>query len=171
MPDRDQKVDRVSFTRRFLDKSRNPWEYVDEEVPTKTVKIFKRGCANGTMIDGLSGTLSVGSIQFSGSHYDFGPGSYSLRVTRRSVYVGSVMPSRNLEAEWSLWHSREGTIDVIPFFLGTQVPNLRGVPIGAEARGGPMNPIYSFGPGTINTFFSSRRGSARVYSSLEGIIS
>ncbi|MBA7711021.1 hypothetical protein ES703_119971 [subsurface metagenome] len=166
----EQKVERLSFTRRYLDRMKNPPEYVDEELPTKTVKIFKRGYANGTMIDGLSGTLSVGSIEFSGSHYDFGPGSFSLRIMRRSVYVGSVMVGRNLELEWAMHHSREGTIDVIPFFLGTQVPNLRGIPIGAEVLGGPMNPIYSLGPGTINTFFSSRRGSARVYSSLEGII-
>jgi len=171
MPDRDQKVDRVSFTRRYLDRMKNPPEYVDEELPTKTVHIFKRGFANGTMIDGLSGTLGVGSIQFSGSHYDFGPGSHSLRITRRSVYVGSVMANRNLEAEWALWHSRKGTVQVIPFFIGTQASNRRSGDWKSEAQGGPMNPLYSFGPGTINTFFSSRRGSARVYSSLEGIVS
>jgi len=166
----EQKVERISFTRRFLDRMKNPPEYVDEELPTKTVKIFKRGFANGTTIDGLSGTQSVGSIKFSGSHYDFGPGSYSLRITRREAFVGSVMSGRNLEAEWSIWHSREGTIDVIPFFIGSQRYNRRAENWKAVALGGPMNPVYAFGPGTLNTFFSATRGSARVYSSLEGII-
>jgi len=166
----DQDVQRVSYTRRFLDESRNPPEYVDEKLPTKSVKIFKRGFANGTVIDGLSGTLSVGSIGFSGSHYDFAPGTFSLRIIRRSVYVGSVIYGRNLDAEWAIHHSREGTVDVIPFFIGSQSPNRRSGEWRAEALGGPMSPIYTFGPGTINTFFSSRRGSARVYSSLEGIV-
>ena len=164
-----QKVERVSFTRRFLDRSKNPPEYVDEELPTRTVKIFKRAYGRGTVIHGQIGTVMMGSIRFSGSHYDFSPGSSSLRIIRRSVYVGSVMPTRNTEVEWMLHHSREGTVDAIPFFLGTQVPNARRVPLGAEALGGPMNPLYSFGPGTIRTYFQSRRGSARVYSSLEGI--
>ena len=167
----DQKVDKVILTRRFLDKAANPWEYRDEELPTKTVQIFKRAYGRGTVIHGQIGTVMMGSIQFSGSHYDFGPGSYSLRVTRRSVYVGSVMPTRNTELEWMIHHSRKGTLDAIPFFLGTQVPNLRSVPIGKETLGGPMNPIYSLSPGTITTYFQSRRGSARVYSSLEGIVS
>jgi len=165
----DQKVERVSFTRRFLDEMRNPPEYVDEKLPTKTVQIFKRAFGRGTVVHGQIGTVEMGSIHFSGSHYDFGPGSYSLRVTRRSVYVGSVMPTRNTELEWMLHHSRKGTLDAIPFFLGTQVPNTRRVPLDAEARGGPMSPIYSLSPGTITTYFQSRRGSARVYSSLEGI--
>jgi len=165
----DQKIERVSFTRRFLDETRNPPEYVDEKLPTKTVQIFKRAFGRGTVVHGQIGTVEMGSIHFSGSHYDFGPGSYSLRITRRSVYVGSVMPTRNTELEWTLHHSRKGTLDAIPFFLGTQVPNTRRVPLDAEAHGGPMNPIYSLGPGTIRAYFQSRRGSARVYSSLEGI--
>jgi len=163
-----QKVERVSFTRRFLDRSKNPPEYVDEELPTRTVKIFSRN-KQGTIFSGTPTLMNMGSIRFSGSHYDFSPGSSSLRIIRRSVYVGSVMPTRNTELEWMLHHSRKGTVDAIPFFLGTQVPNTRRVPLGAEALGGPMNPLYSFGPGTIRTYFQSRRGSARVYSSLEGI--
>jgi len=165
----DQKVERVSFTRRFLDEMRNPPEYVDEKLPTKTVQIFKRAFGRGTVVHGQIGTVEMGSIHFSGSHYDFGPGSYSLRVTRRSVYVGSVMPTRNTELEWMLHHSRKGTLDAIPFFLGTQVANRSRMTANVEARGGPMNPIYSLGPGTIRAYFQSRRGSARVYSSLEGI--
>jgi len=165
----DQKVQRVNITRRFLDKAVNPWEYREEELPTETSKIFKRAYGRGTVVHGQIGTVMMGSIQFSGSHYDFSPGSYSLRITRRSVYVGSVMPTRNTELEWLLYHSRLGTVDAIPFFLGTQVPNHRSVPVGAEVKGDPKRPIYSLPPGTISTFFQSRRGSARVYSSLEGV--
>jgi len=165
----EPEVSRQFVTRKSLDKSRDPWEYVDEVLPTETVKVFKRAYGRGTVIHGQIGTVMMGSIQFSGSHYDFGPGSYSLRVIRRSVYVGSVMPTRNTELEWMIHHSQIGTLDAIPFFLGTQVPNTRMVPLGMEARGGPRNPIYSLGPGIITTYFQSRRGSARVYSSLEGI--
>jgi len=167
----EQKVSRVSFTRRYLDRMRNPPEYVDEELPTKTVKIFKRAYGRGTVVHGQIGTVVMGSIHFSGSHYDFGPGSYSLRITRRSVYVGSVMPTRNTELEWMLHHSRKGTLDAIPFFLGTQVANRSRMTANVEARGDPMSPIYSLSPGTITTYFQSRRGSARVYSSLEGVFS
>jgi len=161
---------RTIVTRRFYDERLNPPAYVEERLPTKTVHIFKRGFNKGTLIDGGLGAVEMGSIRFSGSHYDFGPGTYSLRVIRREIYIGSVMVGRNLEAEWSIHHSREGTIQKIPFFLGTQVPNLRPVPVGDKTLGGPMNPIYSFGPGTITTHFNSVRGSARVYSSLEGIV-
>lgn len=171
MPAGDQKVDRVSFTRRFLDKRRNPWEYIDEELPTTTVKIFSRK-KQGTILDSSSGLTIMGSIYFSGSHYEFDPGTYSLRVIRRSVYVGSIMPTRNTNHEWKLRHSREGTVDMIPFFIGTQVANSnRNRVEPSEARGGPMNPLYTFGPGTIWAYWNPRSGTARVYSSLEGILS
>ena len=167
----DQKVDRINFTRRFLDKMRNPPEYVDEELPTKTVKIFSRE-KQGTILAGsLSGAtqFNMGSMEFTGSHYDFAPGSYALRITRRSVYIGSVMSNRNTNFEWKLRHSRLGTIDMIPMFIGTQAANRRSGDWKAEAFGGPMNPIYSLPPGTLWTYFRGRSGSARVYSSLEGV--
>ena len=162
----EQKVERVSFTRRYLDRMRNPPEYVDEELPTKTVKIFSRN-KQGTILSSASGLTNMGSIHFSGSHYDFGPGSYSLRVTRRSVHIGSAV-TYNTEVEWMLRHSREGTVDMIPFFIGTQLNYRRTGEKRTEARGGLMNPIYSFGPGTLWSYFKPRRGTVRVYSSLEG---
>lgn len=166
----DQKVERVSFTRRFLDRAKNPPEYVDEELPTKTVKIFSRK-KQGTICYGTTSPINMGSIRFSGSHYDFSPGSSSLRIIRRSVHIGSVELDKNIELDWVLRHSREGTVDSIPFFLGTQLAaNRRGLNRGdAEAFGGPMNPLYVFGPGTLWSYFKSYRGTARVYSSLEGI--
>ena len=164
----EPKVNRISSTRRFLDKSRNPWEYVDEELPTVPTRIFSRN-KQGTILSSEDGLTIMGSKYFSGSHYDFGPGSFALRITRRSVYIGSVMPTRNTEIEWKLRHSRDGTVDMIPFFLGSRLANIRRGAWSAEARGAPMSPIYSFGPGTIWTYFQPRRGTARVYSSLEGV--
>lgn len=163
MPGRDQKVDKVIHTRRFLDRMRNPPEYMDEELPTKTVKIFSRN-KQGTKIDActIGGSIAImGSKYFSGSHYDFGPGSFSLRITRRSVYVGSRSSYSKAAAEWRLRHSREGTVDMIPFRTGSLMQ--------AELLGGPMNPIYSFGPGTLWTYFKPDKGTLRVYSSLEGV--
>jgi len=171
MAGNDQKVDRVNFTRRYLDRMMNPPDYRDEELPTKTVKIFNRGFNRGTMIAGSAASVAanMGSIHFSGSHYDFGLGSHSLRITRRSVYVGSVMSNRNLQAEWRLHHSRVGTLDKIPFFIGTQASNRRSGDWKAEAIGDAMRPIYSLGPGTITSYFQAWTGSARVYASLEGV--
>lgn len=171
--EKGQKVDRLSFTRRFLDRMKNPPEYVDEELPTKTVKIFSRNKSPGTLLDPAvytDGTpVIVGSIQFTGSHYDFAPGSYSLRVFRRSVYVGSHATYKTTRAEWKLRHSREGTIDTIPFFIGTRVTEQSHKVIDASLLGAPMRPIYSLGPGTIWTYFHKIQGTLRVYSNLEGV--
>ena len=170
----DQDVQRVSYTRRFLDESRNPPEYVDEKLPTKSVKIFARW-KPGTLFDPeihtTAAPLNMGSFQFSGSHYDFAPGSYALRITRRSVYVGST-DRRNVEVEWRLRHSRLGTIDTIPISLGTYTRVYRPNNWSLEAFGNPMAPLYTLPPGTIWSYFykgRSSRGSMRVYSSLEGI--
>ena len=166
-----QKVDKVSLTRRFLDKRQNPWEYVDEELPTTTLKLFSRK-KQGTVLDSSSGLTNMGSVEFSGSFYELNPGTYSYRVTRRSVHIGSAV-TYTAEIEWKLRHSREGTVDIIPFYLGTQQSNRRAgiAERRTEARGGPMEPIYSFGPGTLWTYFNPRRGTVRVYSSLEVIVS
>lgn len=164
----DPEVSRNFTTRRFLDRRQDPPSYVDDELPTKTVKIFSRN-KEGTIFAGTTSLINMGSIHFSGSHYDFGPGTFSLRIIRRSVYVGSAGPAL-VDLEWRLRHSREGTIDVIPFYLGT--PASKRTPAARErvAQGGPMNPIYSFGPGTLWTYFKSRAGTVRVYSSLEGVV-
>ena len=155
---KDQQVSRENVTRRFLDPMRNPPEYVDESLPTQTVKIFKRNRI-GTAIDNSLGDLNFGSIQFTGSHYDFAPGSYSLRITRHTLGVGSPGgPGGQLW--WKLHHSRMGTIDGIPM---------------AAARGqitrdkSPMEPLYALGPGTITQYLRSLKGTWRVSTSLEGI--
>ena len=171
-----QKVNRINTTRRFLDKRKNPWEYIDEVLPTQTKKIFSRQ-KQGTLWDPsvfTPGTpMIMGSMQFSGSHYDTSPGTFSLRVFRRSVSIGS-HDYRNVEVEWALRHSREGTVDKIPIMVGTRVYNrYNSQPTRIETLGGPMNPIYAFGPGTLWAYFHhgrSTRGTMRVYSSMEGIV-
>ena len=171
-----QKVDRLSTTRRLLDRRANPPVYLDEELPTQTKKIFSRQ-KQGTLWDPsvfTPGTpMVMGSMQFSGSFYETSRGTYSLRITRRSIGIGS-HDYRNVEVEWALRHSREGTVEKIPLMVGTRVYNrYNSQPTRMETLGGPMNPIYSFGPGTLWSYFHhgrSTRGTLRVYSSLEGIV-
>ena len=158
----EPEVQKSIVTIQRFDKRRNPPEYVGEELPTTTVKIFSRR-KQGTILSLGDGLTIMGSIQFTGSHYDFAPGSFSLRVTRRSVYIGSAAPGA-FSFEWKLRHSREGTVDAIPFYKGS-VPAYRS----AEAFGNPLAPLYAFGPGTLWHYFNPRKGTARVYASLEGV--
>jgi len=156
----EQKIERVSFTRRYLDRMRNPPEYVDEELPTKTVKIFKRK-QQGTAIDSSLGDLNFGSIQFTGSYYSFSQGSYSLRITRHTIGVGSP-GGPGAQLWWKLRHSQLGTVDAIP------MDSARGQIIRDKA---PMEPLYSFGSGIVTQYLRSLKGTWRIASSLEGIFS
>jgi len=154
----DQDVQRVSYTRKFLDKATNPWEYRDEELPTETIKIFQR-TKQGTAIDNSLGDLNFGSVGFTGSHYDFAPGSYSLRVFRHNISVGS--PGGPGGQLWyKLHHSRLGTIDAIA------MNNARGQ---LTRDRSPMEPLYSLGPGTITQYLRSLKGTWRVSTSMEAV--
>lgn len=167
----EEKVSRSFSTRRFLDRRLNPPAYVDEELPTKTTHIFSRN-KQGTILSSASGITIMGSIQFAGSYHGFDPGSYSLRVIRRTIGIGSRSMKTGHDYVWKLRHSREGTIDAIPFYSrGTLVARQAYVAQREERVGGPLNPIYAFGPGTIWTYFHPYRGTARVFSSLEGLFS
>lgn len=161
---RNQKVQKFSLSRLFFDRRRNPPEYVPEELPTQTAHIFIR-TKQGTMIDSSHGETKMGSVYFTGSHYDFAPGTYSLRIIRRNAAVGS-QPSHSI-AWWKLHHSRLGTVDAIPFRAPGTVTGI-GVQV-HETLGGPKNPVYAFGPGTITHIMYSSRGSIRVSASMEGI--
>ncbi len=154
----EPEVVRAFVTRRLLDKRRDPWEYRDEELPTKTVHIFPRA-KQGTAIDSIAGETKMGSINFSGSHYDFGPGSYSLRIIRRTITIGSM--ASDGQCWWHLHHSREGTIDSIGFRKNDYSPWIH--------HGNPMEPLYALGPGTITVIMESLKGTHRIASSLEGI--
>lgn len=160
----DVRVNHSLITRRFYDRRRNPPQYVDEELPTQTVHIFARR-KQGTILDSASGVTAMGSIYFSGSYHNDAPGSYSMRVTRRNVAIGSMGP-RPVSFVWKLRHSRLGTVDGIPFYLRGTINQ----PVIHETVGGPMNPVYAFPPGTIWTYFQPYKGTARVFSSVEGII-
>lgn len=151
---------RTIVTRRFFDRRLNPPGYVEEELPTKTKQVFIR-TKMGTCIDNSLGDINVGSIAFSGSHYDFGPGTYSMRITRHGVGIGSP-GGLGGQLWWKLHHSRLGTVDAIAF---------------ASARGqlvrdrAPLEPLYSFGPGTVTSYLRSLKGTWRVASSMEAILS
>ncbi len=164
----EQKVNSEIQRRKLLDKRRNPPEYMDEVLPTQTVHIFSRK-KQGTLLDSASGATVMGSIQFTGSFHEDAPGSYSLRVMRRNFNIGSVSPYSNANIEWSLRHSRLGTVDEIGVFIGTRVSTLNTSNRKHELIGGPMNPVYSFGPGTLWNIVTVRQGTARIYTSLEGI--
>lgn len=171
MAPKDQKIQQISMIRKRLDRSRLPFSYVDDEVPTQTVKIFSRK-KQGTLLDSSSGVTIMGSMEFSGSQYGKKTGTFALRVTRRNFSVGS-MVNYNTEVEWKLRHSRLGTLDAIPYFRGTQTSkkaNDNGY-LNKETLGGPQNPVYVLGPGTIWNYVNVRRGTARVYTGLEGILS
>src|SRR3990167_6526737 len=127
----NQHIQRVVESRRFLDTRHDQPAFVDEVLPTtsRNLLVLRRG-----RVRAPRGTI-VGSLRLTGSFRPFAghPGSFSLRVTRVSLYSGS------RDVAWFIRHSRSGTHDIIQFPAPGQEVLL----------GGPMNPIYSFGPGTV----------------------
>ncbi len=117
-------------TRRFLDPLGNPPDYVDEELPVRSIVL--QGIERKTSERGPHGT-ATGSFHLSGSYYETAMGSNSLRITRLSLFSGS----RN--NGWYLRHSRIGTVEEINFPSPGQ----------HSAIGAPYEPLYAFGPGTI----------------------
>lgn len=142
MPKEDQIARRFT-TRKFLDRMLEPPGYVDEELPTRTRKLSwpqRRGVTQRATQGTASATASIeGSLRITGSHYDFNEGSYSFRVTRLSVGVAGTNAFHGTTYDWYLRHSREGTIDRIPFGAQDRVFSV----------GGPKTPIYAVGPGTL----------------------
>lgn len=126
----EKLIQRVNVTRRFLDRQRNPPEYVDEVLPTETVQL--RGPLKRGVVRAPAGTIA-GSYRITGTYQANAPGTFSLRVTRLSVFTGS------REARWYIRHSRTGTADVVYFPTPGQETRL----------GAPREPVYAFGPGTV----------------------
>ena len=133
----DQKVEKVVQTRSFLDKQRDPPEYVDDDLPTNTILL--KGPARRVTTRTPRGTNAEGSYRITGTHYDFGRGTYSLRITRVNVSAVGTTNFQGTVIQWHIRHSRKGTIDVLTF--------------GEQGRvlltGGPRSPIYAAGPGTL----------------------
>jgi len=147
-------------TSRFLDPQTG--QFVDAELPTATVK-FAWPERRGALVRATQGTIGansgyiVGSYRITGSHYDLTPGTYSLRINRLSIGVhggghGYGAPSQigsdnffrqGTVYRWGIWHSRDGTVDVIGFSAPGHVHQVSG----------PLAPIYSFGPGTVQWGF------------------
>ena len=155
MPDEIKTV-----TRRMLDRRLNPPAYVDEVRPTQTKHIFAR-TKQGTAIETATGAVNMGSIHFSGSHYDFSQGSYSFRAIRRTISIGSM--ASDGQCWWHLHHSRLGTVDSVGFRKNDSSPWVD--------KAAPMEPLYAFGPGTLTVRMQSLKGTHRVATSLEGIFS
>jgi hypothetical protein len=155
----DQQVMRNFYSRMHLDESLNPPGMVHEKLPTVTKKIFARTKMGGTAIDSTHGAVNFGSLAFSGSHRQFTPGSYALRVIRRTLSVGSMASDGRVW--WKLHHSRLGTIDSIGFRKADYSPWLH--------SSSPMAPLYALGPGTITMYWQSQKGTHRVSASMEGV--
>ena len=140
-------MERVFYSRKILDKSKDPYEFVDEELPTVSVqlKVTRTGrfrAPHGTVI---------GSYRLSGTYQ----GTYNLRVTRVSIASGS--PG----VWWHIAHSRKGTYDMIYFPTSGQ----------AQLLGGPNDPIYAFGPGTVKWGFLEAGSAYWMSQHLEGLAS
>jgi len=169
------------MAQKFYDSQTN--QFVDAELPTTTVKLLwpeRRGAlvraTQGTV--GANSGYIVGSYRITGSHYDLTPGTYSLRIHRLSVGVhgaithgaadsniGSLGHFRGTVWRWGIWHSRTGTLDVIGFSEPGHIHTVSG----------PLTPIYSVGPGTLQWAWlgaqQSHMGShVDLMQSMEGVL-
>lgn len=132
-------------TTRRLDPRTDPPSFVDEQLPTKSVRLAAGQVGNrGGRFRAPHGTM-IGSYRITGSWRELtAPGTYSLRLTRLSILMGS------REGFAYIRHSRTGTADIIHFHAPGQEVRL----------GAPLEPLYSFGPGTVIFGIGSPLGSA-----------
>lgn len=136
---------RVFPTRRFLDRAKSPPEYVDEVLPTITLKL--QGPERRASARMPSGTIA-GSFRITGTNYDLVPGTYSFRATRVSVGIAGdsgagtskfTYPWKGTVYNFHIRHSREGTIMTEAF----NEPGQR------VRQGDGLHPVFSVGPGTL----------------------
>ncbi len=145
---------RVFYTERQLDPARNPPGFVDRELSTFSVKFVGPGRGRGSMRAPKGGSIE-GSYRVTGSWRELtAPGTFSLRLTRVSVFSGS------REEMFYIRHSRLGTIYNVYF------PQ----PGRFDAIGHRDQPILVLPPGTTFYAFQTNTGSAynRGYS-MEGL--
>jgi len=148
---------RIFQTIRVLNPAGDPQEYVDVALPTVSVKF--RGPIRRGAVRAPRGSI-LGSYRISGTHYDNAPGTYSLRISRVSLFSGS------RGQRWVIQHSRVGTVDIQHFINAGQVSLL----------GAGNEPVYVLGPGTVTWGFigvnaSGSMGSAYFTSQfLEGYL-
>ena len=141
----NQAHERAYTTRRYLDPAKSPPEYIDQELPTVTVKL--QGPERRAIARMPAGTIE-GSYRITGSHHDLAPGTYSLRVTRLNAGASgdSGAGTQKFSRPWkgSVYyfyarHSREGTVHIESF----DQPEQR------VRQGDALRPIFSVGPGTL----------------------
>jgi hypothetical protein len=109
----------VYCRKQFLDRSKNPPEFVDDKIPTEPVRIFKQGRPSslGTW---LIGSYYVGSNQV-------------LQITFEDFNTNSA------NVYWRLYHSRDGTLDIPYLESAGQETRI----------GALTSPLESVGPGTF----------------------
>jgi hypothetical protein len=146
----EELIQRSFQTRKFKDRILDPPEFVDEEVPSLTIKLPYRGLQGRQRAP--RGT-HTGTYYIKGTQYDTGIGTYGVRITRLSVFAGS------RDVFWHIRHSRIGTVDIIYFPASGQEYQL----------GNGMAPIYSFGPGTISHGFLNAGSAYWMGYHLEGV--
>ena len=140
-------VVKTVVTPRYLDRQKDPPEFVDLELPTRTVKL--KGPGRRVTFRAPAGSVE-GSYRVTGSHYDLAPGTYSLRVVRISLGVmgegGAGTGAGRGGLGWRgtvyshyIRHSRDGTI----------MENLFGQSEQRHIIGDPLKPILAVGPGTL----------------------
>ncbi len=150
---------RVFITRRFLDTQHDPPIMVDEQLPTRTVRLIgpvKRPSARMP-----KGTI-LGSLRLSGTFRDLtpsAPGSYSFRVLRINVNIGTLDPSGS--QQWFMRHSRTGTAIIKTFYKSDNR---------LEMVGGPLTPVMAFGPGTITYGFTYGGTAYHAAQTVEGMV-
>lgn len=141
-----QGHDRIRSVRVFRDPRTDPPSMVDEELPTKTVKL------NIGPLRAHRGTVEK-TYRITGSWRQLSaPGTYSLRITRINAYVGSVAPTPGSQPGFYIRHSREGTV------FSHNWSRLNPYPV--ALLGGPLTPVISVGPGTLMYAFRTNVGSA-----------
>lgn len=145
MANEQQGHERVFTTRRYLDPAKSPPQYIDEELPTITVKLL--GPERRASARMPAGTIA-GSFRITGTNYDLTPGTYSFRATRLSVGIAGdsgagtskfTYPWKGTVYNFHIRHSREGTILTETFNQSEQ----------RVRQGNALSPIFSVGPGTL----------------------
>ena len=148
----ENPITRDFVTQKFRDDALDPPRYVEEEIPSQTVKLPIRSQAGRKRAP--LGT-HTGTFYMKGSHYDASPGTYGLRIFRMSVFSGS------REVIWRLHHSRIGTVEEIYFPAAGQEIQL----------GGPRNPICALPPGTLSFGFLNAGSAHWLGYHMEGVTS
>ena len=165
----EQKIDRTIFSQRYLDRRKDPPEFVDLELPTRTIHLL--GPGRRSTFRAPSGTVE-GSYRITGSWRNFAPGTYSLRLINLRLGVrgkseAGTHPNapqyRGTIHEFYIRHSRDGTI----FSTDFDGPDNR------TFAGDPLRPVLAVGQGTLFYAWRLREGAGTgvtLTQNIEGVL-